>query len=45
MKSTEKDSADDVTAREVRLDSLLGRQVLAPNNQRVGRLEEFRAEH
>ena len=44
MKSTEKDSADDVTAREVRLDSLLGRQVLAPNNQRVGRLEEFRAE-
>jgi hypothetical protein len=31
-------------AREVRLDRLLGRQVLARNNQSVGRLEEFHAE-
>ena len=29
---------------EVRLDRLLGRQVLARNNQPVGRIEEFRAE-
>jgi hypothetical protein len=29
---------------ELRLDRLLGRQVLAANNQPVGRLEEFRAE-
>jgi len=29
---------------EVRLDLLLGREVLAGNNHRVGRLEEFRAE-
>ena len=29
---------------EVRLDLLIGRQVLAGNNRRVGRLEEFRAE-
>ena len=28
---------------EVRLDRLLGRNVLAGNNQTVGRLEEFRA--
>ena len=38
------DSADDVKAGEVRLDRLLGRQVLGPNNQHIGRLEEFRAE-
>jgi hypothetical protein len=44
MKSPEKDSANDVKAPEVRLDRLLGRQVLGPNNQRVGHLEEFRAE-
>jgi hypothetical protein len=31
-------------ARELRLDRLLGRQVVARNNQPVGRLEEFRAE-
>lgn len=30
--------------REVRLDDLLGREVLAANNRRVGRIEEFRAE-
>ena len=29
---------------EVRLDLLVGREVLAGNNRRVGRLEEFRAE-
>jgi hypothetical protein len=31
-------------SREIRLEQLLGRQVLAANNRRVGRLEEFRAE-
>ena len=44
MKTAEKNSANDVKPREVRLDRLLGRQVLAPNNQPIGRLEEFRAE-
>lgn len=29
---------------EVRLDGLLGREVLAGNNRTIGRLEEFRAE-
>ncbi len=43
MKTTQ-DSSNDAKPREVRLDRLLGRQVLAPNNQPVGRLEEFRAE-
>jgi len=33
-----------VKTREVRLDRLLGRQVLARNNRPVGRLEDFRAE-
>jgi len=31
-------------AGHVRLDRLLGRQVLARNNQAMGRLQEFRAE-
>ena len=31
-------------APELRLDRLLGRQVLSGNNRAVGRLEEFRAE-
>ena len=44
MNTNEKDSANDVTTREGRVDRLVGRQVLAPNNQPVGRLEEFRAE-
>jgi hypothetical protein len=44
MKATENDSANDVRTRETRLDRLVGRQVLAPNNQPVGRLEEFRVE-
>ena len=30
--------------REVRLDGLLGRQVMGANNRSVGRIEEFRAE-
>jgi hypothetical protein len=30
--------------REVRLDHLLGRQVMGTNNRPVGRIEEFRAE-
>jgi hypothetical protein len=29
---------------EVRLDRLLGREVLAGNNRRIGRIEEFRSE-
>lgn len=44
MSSPEPDSSNDVKSREVRLDRLLGRQVLAPNNQPVGHLEEFRVE-
>ena len=38
------DSADDTNARELRLDRLVGRQVLTVNNKPMGRLEEFRAE-
>jgi len=38
------DSADDTKAGELRLDRLVGRQVLAVNNKPMGRLEEFRAE-
>jgi hypothetical protein len=37
-------SVDHDYAHELHLDRLLGRPVLAGNNQRVGRLEEFRAE-
>lgn len=44
MKTNAKDSANDVKPREVHLDQLLGRQVFAPNNQRIGHLEEFRVE-
>ncbi len=44
MNTSQKDSASDVKTGEVRLDRLLGRQVLGPNNQLIGRLEEFRAE-
>jgi hypothetical protein len=32
-----------MASREVRLDRLLGREVLAGNNRPIGRLEEFRA--
>ena len=42
MKATSK--AADPIERELHLDRLLGREVFARNNQRVGRLEEFRAE-
>jgi hypothetical protein len=38
------DSANELKPREVRLDRLLGRRVLAANNQPVGRLEECRAD-
>jgi hypothetical protein len=38
------DSVEASRARELRLDRLLGRRVLAGNGQSVGRLEEFRAE-
>jgi hypothetical protein len=44
MKRTASDSSDDTRRRELRVDGLLGRQVFAANNQRVGRLEEFRTE-
>jgi hypothetical protein len=44
MKTREQDAASDVKPHEVRVDLLLGRQVLASNNQPIGRLEEFRAE-
>ena len=44
MSTSDKDSSNDVNPREVRLDRLLGRQVLAPNDQHVGHLEEFRVE-
>jgi len=37
-------SAGDGRVRELRLDRLLGRRVLAANNRSVGRLEEFRTE-
>jgi hypothetical protein len=43
MKATGR-AATEPIERELHLDRLLGRQVLARNNQRVGRLEEFRAE-
>lgn len=44
MNSSGRDSSNDTYPREVRLDRLLGRRVLAPNNQPIGRLEEFRVE-
>lgn len=44
MNGTNKDSANDLKPGEVRLDRLLGRQVLGQNNRPVGHLEEFRAE-
>ena len=33
-----------MNSREIYLDCLLGRTVVAKNNRRVGRIEEFRAE-
>lgn len=38
------DVSSELAEGEVRLDLLLGREVRAGNNRRVGRLEEFRAE-
>lgn len=38
------DGSNELKAREVRLDRLVGRQVLGRNNRPAGRLEEFRAE-
>jgi hypothetical protein len=43
MKKARTDRDASPGAREVRLDRLVGREVIAANNQRVGRLEEFRA--
>jgi|SoiMethySBSTD1v2_1073268.scaffolds.fasta_scaffold2718179_1 hypothetical protein len=44
MNTSHQDSTSDLKPGEVRLDRLLGRQVWGPNNQPVGRLQEFRAE-
>jgi len=40
--TTTKHTANELDARELRLDRLLGRKVRAANHQSVGRLEEFR---
>jgi len=44
MTATGEDSANELKSRELRLDRLLGLQVLAANGRPAGRLEEFRAE-
>ena len=44
MKSASRRPPSDSPATEVRLDRLLGRQVLTANHRPLGRLEEFRAE-
>ena len=44
MTTKPENRAHESTSREVRLDRLLGRPVLAGNNRSIGRLEEFRAE-
>jgi hypothetical protein len=44
MTAASRDSANELKPRELRLDRLLGRQVLAVNNRPVGPLEDFRAE-
>jgi sporulation protein YlmC with PRC-barrel domain len=44
MTETDEDSANELKPHELRIDRLLGRQVLAANGRPVGRLEEFRAE-
>jgi hypothetical protein len=44
MKAKSADSAGGAKAREVRLDRLVGRTVVAGNNQPVGPLEECRVE-
>jgi hypothetical protein len=44
MTATGEDSANKLRAHELRIDRVLGRQVLAANGRSAGRLEEFRAE-
>jgi hypothetical protein len=44
MRETTADSSNQLKRGEVRIDRLLGRPVLAGNNQSVGRLEEVRTE-
>jgi hypothetical protein len=44
MKATAQKRLGEVKRRELSLDRLIGRKVIARNNQRVGRIEEFRAE-
>lgn len=44
MRDTTADSGNLLREGEVRVDRLLGRRVLARNNQSVGRLEEVRTE-
>ena len=44
MTATAEDSANDLKPNELRIDRLLGRQVLAANGRHAGRIEEFRAE-
>jgi hypothetical protein len=44
MTRSSTDSTGNTAEHELHLDCMLGREVLARNNQPVGRLEEFRAE-
>jgi hypothetical protein len=44
MTATREDSANELKPFELRIDRLLGRQVLAANGRPAGRLEEFRAD-
>jgi hypothetical protein len=44
MTATGQDSANELKPDELRIDRLLGRQVLTANGRPAGRLEEFRAE-
>jgi|SoiMethySBSTD1v2_1073268.scaffolds.fasta_scaffold3241404_1 hypothetical protein len=44
MTTIAEDSSNKLKQYEVRIDRLLGRQVLAANGRPAGRLEEFRAE-
>ena len=44
MTARGEDSANELKPNELRIDRLLGRQVLAANGRPAGRLEEFRTE-
>ena len=44
MTATAEDSANELKRHELRIDRLLGRQVVAANGRPAGRLEEFHAE-